>query len=260
MPRLSANLTMMFGEVPFPDRFAAAARAGFRAVEFVAPYELPAARAGELVREHGLEVSVFNLPPGNWAAGDRGIGCDPARVGEFQDGVGRAIEYARAMGARQVHAMAGIAPRGVAADRLRETYVANLRFAAGKLAEHGIGLLVEAINTRDIPGYFLTTSRQAFALMDEAALPTLRFQYDVYHLQIMEGDLAPTLERNVARIGHVQIADTPGRHEPGTGEINYRFLLRHLDRIGYAGWIGCEYKPLGATEAGLGWIREVTGA
>jgi hydroxypyruvate isomerase len=202
-------------------------------------------------------VSVFNLPPGDWAKGDRGLGCDPARVGEFQDGVGRALEYARELGARQLHAMAGVRPPGVPEERLRETYVANLRFAGAKLAERGIGLLVEAINTRDIPNYYVSTSRQAIAILDEAAVPTARFQYDVYHLQIMEGDLAPTLERLLPRIGHVQIADTPGRHEPGTGEINYRFLLRHLDRIGYAGWIGCEYRPLTTTEAGLGWLKEI---
>jgi hydroxypyruvate isomerase len=250
---------MLFGEVPFLDRFAAAARAGFRAVEFVSPYEHEAARLGDLVREHGLAVSVFNLPPGDWARGDRGLGCDPERVGEFQDGVGRALEYAQALGATRLHAMAGIAPPGRGADELRETYVANLRFAGEALAARGLGLLVEAINTRDIPGYFVATSRQALEIMDAAALPNLAFQYDVYHLQIMEGDLAPTLERLRPRIGHVQIADTPGRHEPGTGEINYRFLLRHLDRIGYRGWVGCEYRPLGRTEDGLHWIAEHLG-
>ncbi len=255
MPRFSANLTVLFGELPFLERFGAAARAGFRAVEFVSPYAHDPAAIAERLAEHGLEVSVFNLPPGDWDAGDRGLACDPGRTAEFRAGVARALEYARALRCPRLHAMAGLRPAGVPEEALRETWIANLRHAGAELARHGLVLLAEAINTRDIPGYYLTTSRQAFELMDAAAVPNLYFQYDVYHMQIMEGDLAPTLERRLARIGHVQIADTPGRHEPGTGEINYGFLLRHLDRIGYRGWVGCEYRPLGTTEAGLGWMR-----
>jgi len=255
MPRFDANLTMMFQEVPFLERFAAAARAGFRGIEFLAPYAYPVAQLQELVQRHGLEMVLFNMPPGNWEAGDRGLACDPRRRGEFQDGVGLAIEYARGLGCRQIHCMAGLRPAGVAEDQLRETYLGNLAFAGRELARRDLVLLIEAINTRDMPGYYLTTSRQALQLMDAAGVPNLRFQYDVYHLQIMEGDLAPTLERNLARIGHLQIADTPGRHEPGTGEINYPFLFRHLDRIGYRGWIGCEYRPATTTEAGLGWAE-----
>lgn len=254
MPRFSANLTTMFGEVPFLERFAAAARAGFRAVEFVSPYDFPAEEIASRLRAHGLAVSVFNFPPGDWARGERGIACLPGRREEFARGVEQAIAYARRLGCDRLHAMAGVRPANAAEADLRATYVANLREAATALDREGLTLLVEAINTRDILGYYLTTSRQALEVMDEVARPNLRFQYDVYHLQIMEGDLAPTLERLLPRIGHVQIADTPGRHEPGTGEINYPFLFRHLDRLGYRGWVGCEYRPLGATEAGLGWM------
>jgi hydroxypyruvate isomerase len=254
MPRFSANLTLMFGEVPFLERFAAAARAGFGAVEFVSPYDFPAEEIAARLRADALAVSVFNLPPGDWAKGERGIACLPDRRDDFAAGVERAISYARLLGCDRLHAMAGIRPAGVAEPELRATYVANLRIAAAALAREGLTLLVEAINTRDMPGYYLTTSRQALEVMDEVGAPNLRFQFDVYHLQIMEGDLAPTLERHLDRIGHVQVADTPGRHEPGTGEINYAFLLRHLDRLGYRGWVGCEYRPLGATEAGLGWM------
>ncbi len=257
MPRYAANLTMLFGEVPFLERFAAARRAGFGAVEFVSPSEHPAADVAAAARDAGVEVALFNLPPGDWAKGDRGMACDPARAQEFRDGIGRALEYARALGCPRLHAMAGIRPPGVPEAALRATYVASLRLAAAAIAAEGRTLLVEGINARDMPGYYLGTSRQAFALMDEVGAPNLHYLYDVYHMQIMEGDLAPTIEARLARIGHVQIADTPGRHEPGTGEINYRFLLRHLDRVGYRGIVGCEYKPLGRTEDGLGWMKEV---
>jgi hydroxypyruvate isomerase len=197
---------------------------------------------------------LFNLPPGDWEKGDRGIACDPARVGEFQEGVGRAVEYAKALRCPRVNCLAGIAPAGVEPDRLRATLVSNLRFAAQRLGEAGIELLTEPINTRDMPGFYLCGSVQAFSILDEVGASNLRLEYDVYHMQVMEGDLASTLERNLSRIGHVQIADNPGRHEPGTGEINYDFLLSHLDRIGYRGWVGCEYRPAGGTVAGLGWL------
>lgn len=254
MPRFSANLSILFGEVPFPERFRAAARAGFGAVEFISPYAHDAKVLSDLLRRNRLQVSVFNMPPGDWDAGDRGLACDPTRVAEFRDGVAKAIEYAGALGCGQVHAMAGIRPREASDEVVRETYLANLRYAGEELASRGLRLLIEAINTRDIPGYYLTTSRQAFEIIRDAAVPNLYFQYDVYHMQIMEGDLSPTLERRIDRIGHIQIADTPGRHEPGTGEINYEFLLGHIDRIGYRGWVGCEYRPLTTTEAGLGWM------
>jgi hydroxypyruvate isomerase len=255
MPRFAANLTLLFTEVPFLERFDAAARAGFRAVEFVSPYEHPAADVAHAAQSAGVETVVFNLPPGDWGRGDRGMACDPARAAEFRAGVERALDYAAALGCTRLHCMAGIRPAGVAETALRESYLASLRLAGRALDARGIALLVEGINTRDMPGYYLSTSRQAFELMDAAGLPNLYYQYDVYHMQIMEGDLAPTLEKRLARIGHVQIADPPGRNEPGTGEVSFPFLLRHLDRIGYRGWVGCEYRPRAGTLAGLSWLN-----
>ena len=255
MPRFAANLTMLFNEVGFLDRFAAAAEAGFKGVEYLFPYAYPKEELVERLRAHGLTQALHNLPAGDWDAGDRGIGCHPDRIGEFQEGVGRAVDYAAALGCPRVNCLAGIAPEGADPGVLRETFVANLKFAADALASAGITLLIEAINTRDIPGFYLCRTDQALAIIDEAGAPNLALQYDVYHMQIMEGDLAPTIERHLDRIGHIQISDTPGRHEPGTGEINYPFLFDHLDRLGYDGWVGCEYKPAAATADGLGWVR-----
>ena len=255
MPKLNANLSMMFNEFDFLDRFDAAAGAGFKGVEFLFPYAFDKAQIGEKLAKNKLEMVLFNMPPGDFDAGDRGLACDPARVNEFQDGVGKALDYAKALNCRQLHCMAGLKPRGIGEEKMRETYIANLQFAGRELAKHGITLLIEAINARDIPGFYLNYSRQAFDIMHYANVPNLKFQYDIYHMQIMEGDLAPTIERNLDKIGHMQLADTPGRHEPGTGEINYGFLLEFIDKAGYKGWIGCEYKPAGKTEAGLGWAR-----
>ncbi|MCC7010281.1 MAG: hydroxypyruvate isomerase [Acidobacteria bacterium] len=257
MPKFAANLSMMFTEVPFLERFGAAARAGFRAVEFLFPYDYPPGQLRELLEQHGLELVLFNLPPGDWAAGDRGLACDPARVNECRDGVGAALEYAKALGVGQVHMMAGVRPRGVNDDAMRDTYLANVQFAARELAAHGLRLMLEAINTRDVPGFYLNTSRQALDLIHYAGEPNVFFQYDVYHMQIMEGDLAATIRKHLATIGHIQVANPPLRHEPAdTGEINFPFLFRWLDDIGYAGWIGCEYRPKRTTEEGLGWMRE----
>jgi hydroxypyruvate isomerase len=255
MPRLNANLSMMFGEHEFLERFDAAAKAGFKGVEFLFPYAFDPARIADKLAKNNLEMVLFNMPPGNWDAGDRGMACDPARSAEFQDGVGKALDYAKALNCRQLHCMAGLKPRGVGDDRMRETYIANLQFAGKELAKHGISLLIEAINTRDIPGFYLNYSAQAFDIMHYAAVPNLKFQYDIYHMQIMEGDLAPTIRANLDKIGHMQLADTPGRNEPGTGEINYDFLLKFIDGLGYKGWIGCEYKPAGKTVDGLGWTK-----
>ncbi|HEV3190852.1 MAG TPA: hydroxypyruvate isomerase, partial [Polyangiaceae bacterium] len=250
-----ANLTMMFNEVDFLDRFDAAARAGFHGVEYLFPYPYKKEELVERLQKHGLTQVLHNLPAGDWAKGERGNACLPDRIGEFQDGVGRAIEYATALGCKQVNCLAGIAPQGVPVDKLRDTFVANLKFAAAKLASAGIRLLVEPINTRDIPGFFLCHTAQALEIIDAVASHNLSLQYDIYHMQIMEGDLATTIQRNLARIGHMQLADNPGRHEPGTGEINYPFLLQFIDKLGYTGWIGCEYKPAGTTTAGLGWVK-----
>jgi hydroxypyruvate isomerase len=255
MLKFSANLTIMFNEVDFLDRFAAAAKAGFNAVEFLLPYPYDKSELAGFLRTNKLLVVLFNMPAGDWNAGDRGMACDPARVSEFQEGVGKAIDYAHALGCKQIHCMAGLKPRGVSEEKMRATYIANLQFAGRELSKHGLKLLIEAINTRDMPDFYLNTSRQAFSIMDDAKVPNLYFQYDIYHMQVMEGDLAPTIEKNLAKIGHMQLADTPGRHEPGTGEINYAFLFRHIERIGYEGWIGCEYRPATTTEAGLGWIK-----
>jgi len=256
MPRFAANLTLLFNELDFMDRFAAAAKAGFKGVEYLFPYAWPKDRLAEQLERYRLTQVLHNLPAGDWAKGDRGIACDPNRVGEFRDSIGLAIEYATALGCRQVNCLAGIAPAGVPDDALRHTFVANLGYAAPHLKAAGIRLLIEPINTRrDMPGFYLCRTSQALSILEAVDSDNLALQYDVYHMQIMEGDLAATLEQHVGRIGHVQIADNPGRHEPGTGEINYRFLLCHLDRIGYAGWVGCEYRPLGSTAAGLGWMK-----
>jgi hydroxypyruvate isomerase len=255
MPRFAANLTMLFNEVPFLDRFERAAKAGFEAVEFLFPFAFEAAEIRQRLDAHGLQLELHNLPAGDWDAGERGIACHPDRVGEFREGVERAISYATALGVGQLNCLAGKTPPGVPDTLLRQTFVANLSFAAQALGNAGIKLLIEPINSFDIPGFYLTRTDQAIALLDEVGSANAYVQYDIYHAQRMEGELAATMQKHLARIAHIQLADNPGRNEPGTGEINYAFLFRHLERIGYAGWIGCEYKPLTTTEAGLGWIQ-----
>lgn len=260
MPRFAANLTMLFTDRPFLDRFEAAAAAGFTAVEYLFPYDFAAADLVERLERFKLVQVLHNLPAGDWGKGERGIACHPDRVAEFRAGVPRAIEYAKALGCPQVNCLAGIAPAGADPAVLYRTLVENLRFAADALEKEGIRLLIEPINTRDIPGFFLTGTRQALEIMDAVGSANLSLQYDIYHMQIMEGDVARAMETNLARIGHIQIADNPGRNEPGTGELNWPFLFAHLDRIGYKGWVGCEYKPATTTEAGLGWFRSAMGA
>ncbi len=256
MPRLAANLTMMFNEVAFMDRFAAAAKAGFKGVEYLFPYDYDKNLLKQELTEHKLTQVLHNLPAGNWGAGERGIGCHTDRVAEFEDGVDKAIEYATAVGCKQVNCLAGIRQSGRDPNDARETFIRNLQFAAPRLKAAGIKLLIEPINTRDIPGFFLSNTQQAVDIIKAVGSDNLFVQYDIYHMQIMEGDLAPTIEKNLELIPHMQLADTPGRHEPGTGEINYPFLLGFIDRIGYQGWIGCEYKPAGNTEEGLGWFQQ----
>ncbi len=254
MPKLAANLSMMFTEVPFMDRFDAAAKAGFKGVEFLFPYAFDLGQMADKLKSNRLEMVLHNLPAGNWEGGERGIACDPKRVGEFQDGVGKAIEAAKTLGAKQLNCLAGKAPEGVSADALRATFVANLKFAADKLKAEGIRLLAESINTFDIPGFYLSGTQQALDIIRETGSDNLFSQYDIYHMQRMEGELANTIKANLAMIKHLQLADNPGRFEPGTGEINYRFLFQFIDEIGYDGWIGCEYKPKTTTLEGLGWI------
>ena len=257
MPRFAANLTMLFTELPFLDRFAAAARAGFEAVEFLFPYAYPAAEIRQRLDAHGLALVLHNLPAGDWDAGERGIACHPDRVAEFREGVAQGIVYARALGVKQLNCLAGKAPQGVAGDVLRQTFVENLRFAAAELKNAGLRLLIEPINTFDIPGFYLHRTTQAVSILAEVDADNAFVQYDIYHAQRMEGELAATLQQYLPRIGHIQLADNPGRNEPGSGEINYPFLFAQLDRIGYDGWIGCEYKPATTTEAGLGWRKRL---
>ncbi len=256
MPRFAANLSTLFTDAPLIERFGRAARAGFQAVELQFPYELPAAAIREQLDRHGLAMVLHNLPAGDFAAGDRGIACDPARVAEFRAGVPRAIAYAQALGVPRLNCLAGKMPAGVDEATLRRTFVDNLRHAAAALADAGLVLLVEPINRHDVPGFYVHRTQQAIELLDEAGAPNAFVQYDVYHAQRSEGELAGTLQRCLPRIGHVQIADNPGRHEPGSGEIHWPFLFAHLDRIGYAGWVGCEYLPAAGTEAGLGWLAD----
>lgn len=253
MPKFVANLTMLFNELPFLDRFAAAKAAGFAGVEYLFPYDFEKAVLGEQLQQHGLTQVLHNLPAGNWGAGERGIAIFPDRASEFRDGVKRAIEYAKALDCRQLNCLAGIAPVDADPAELHATFVENLRYATSALATQQIKLLIEPINTRDIPGFFLNGTEQAIQIISEVGSENLFVQYDIYHMQIMEGDLASTMKKHLTRIAHIQLADNPGRNEPGTGEINYPFLFRYLDEIGYRGWIGCEYKPKTSTLEGLGW-------
>ena len=254
MPRFAANLTMLFNEVPFLDRFALAAQAGFKAVEFLFPYAYTAQDIRQRLDDNGLQLVLHNLPAGDWDAGERGIACHPQRVSEFNSGVARALEYAQALGVPQLNCLAGKAPAGVAEAQLHDTLVANVAHAAAQCKAAGLRLLIEPINTFDIPGFYLNRTAQALAILDAAAADNAYVQYDIYHAQRMEGELANTLSKHLPRIAHIQLADNPGRNEPGTGEINYPFLFAHLDRMGYTGWIGCEYKPASNTSAGLGWL------
>jgi hydroxypyruvate isomerase len=258
MPQFAANLSMLFVDTPFLDRFARARQAGFEAVEFLFPYAYPAGQIAALLQQHQLKLVLFNLPPGDWDAGERGMACDPHRIDEFRSGLATALAYATALGVTQVHCMAGKLPPGVSAELARATYIDNLRYAAQQLQPHGINLLIEPINHYDMPGYFLNRSSQAIEIIREAACPNLFLQYDIYHMQRMEGELSNTIKANLPLIKHMQVADTPGRHEPGTGEINYRHLFALIDQLGYDGWLGCEYVPAAGTEAGLGWRQTLT--
>ncbi|GAB3628887.1 hydroxypyruvate isomerase [Pandoraea terrae] len=255
MPRFAANLTMMYSEHAFLDRFAAAARDGFRAVEYLFPYEYPAAEIARRLRESGLTQALFNLPPGDWAAGERGIAALPGRETEFEDSLALALHYATATDCHRLHAMAGLVP--VDADRTaaHETYVSNLRFAARRCAQRAITLLIEPINTRDMPGYFLNTQQQAHDIVLAVGEPNLKVQMDAYHCQIMEGDITMRLRKHFAGVGHVQIAGVPDRHEPDDNELNYAFLFAQLDALGYDGYVGCEYRPRAGTSDGLAWFQ-----
>jgi len=255
MPRFSANLTTMFNEAGFLDRFERASAAGFKAVEYMFPYPYEKEELAEKLTRFGLEQVLFNLPAGKWEAGERGIAVLPERVAEFEDGVGLALSFAEALGCTRVNCLVGLTPKGVGADAVRLTLVKNLRFAAKALAAQGVRLLVEAVNTRLIPGFHLSSTRDVLSLCTEVGHANIFCQYDVYHMQVMEGNLTETIRANIGRIGHIQIADVPGRHEPGTGEINFTNLFRFIDEAGYRGFIGCEYTPAGKTEEGLAWLK-----
>ncbi|MGR4067026.1 hydroxypyruvate isomerase family protein [Halomonas sp. LR3S48] len=259
MIQLAANLSMLFTEHDFVDRIQAAAEAGFRGVEYLFPYDHAPQVLASALREAGVEQVLFNLPPGDWAAGERGLASLPGREAEFRDSVIEALRYAEALGCPRVHAMAGLLPEGADADTLRAhraSYVANLRFAAAEAAKVGRQVLIEPINTRDMPGFFLSRQDHAMAVLEEVGAGNLKLQFDLYHCQVMEGDLIRHLERQFPAIAHIQIAGVPERHEPDVGEVHYPALFERLERLGYAGWIGCEYRPAVATREGLGWGRD----
>ncbi|AMQ89319.1 hydroxypyruvate isomerase [Marinobacter sp. LQ44] len=256
MPRFVANLSMLFTEVPFLERFVRARAAGFTAVEYLFPYDWPAEQLAEQLREQGLTQVLFNLPPGDWQAGERGIACLPDRVEEFRAGVDQGITYARVLGNRQLNCLAGLKPADLDEQTAWETLVANVQYAADRFAEAGLTLCLEAINSRvDMPGFMLDTAGKVMALIEELDADNVRLQYDIYHMQIMEGDVIRTMECLLPWIGHIQFADNPGRHEPGTGEINFSNVFAALDQMGYQGWVSAEYRPSLVTEDTLSWFR-----
>jgi hydroxypyruvate isomerase len=256
MPRFAANLTMLYTDSPFMDRFSRAKASGFHFVEYMFPYEHDTAELAENLRQHNLTQVLFNLPAGDWGAGDRGIAGHPDRISEFREGVKLATEVARELVVAQLNCLVGKRDENVPLEEQRRVMVENLRYAAQELEKAGIRLLIEMLNPFDVPEFLISSPQAAFAVQDEVGSPNLKVQYDVYHAQRMEGELARTIQVNLGRIGHMQIADNPGRHQPGTGEINYRFLLGYLDRVGYEGYVGLEYAPEAMTEQSLGWVGE----
>jgi len=255
MPRFAANLSMMFNELPFLDRFAAARAAGFEAVEFLFPYEFPAAEIAMRLKDNGLAQVLFNAPPGDWANGERGMACIPGRGQEFRDSIMKALDYAAALGCPRLHVMAGMSPARVAPATMTGLYAINLAWAAERAIAQGVTCVIEPINQRDMPGYSLTGTANAVAVIEAVGPERLGLQFDLYHTQITEGDLVPRMQALLPYIAHMQVADTPGRHEPGTGEVNWPFVFKAIDDGGYRGWIGCEYRPAGDTIAGLGWFQ-----
>jgi hydroxypyruvate isomerase len=254
MPKFAANLSFLYLDLPLLDRIGAAAKSGFPGVEFMSPYEERAGDIAKRLADHGVAQVLFNLPSGDWANGERGIAIQPERAAEFRGNVQKAIDYAGALGCGQINCLAGLAPDGADRKRLRATFIENLAYAAGELAKAKIKLLIEPVNTRDIKHFFLTKSAEALEIIREVGSSNLYLQYDIYHMQVMEGDLTRTIQTHLERIAHLQIADNPGRNEPGTGEINYPFLFGEIDKLGYGGWIGCEYRPRAGVDAGLGWM------
>lgn len=256
MPKFNANLTMLFNEVEFLDRFEKAANNGFSAVEYLFPYDWPVDQLVEVLGNNGLKQVLHNLPAGDWAGGERGIACIPGREQEFQDGVGRAVEYAKALTCPRLNCLVGLTPENESDEAIQKTLINNLRFAADALEKEQIKLLVEPLNDKNFPGFHLVGSLQTIDLLDQIGHANIQLQYDIYHMQRMEGELINSITTLVDRIGHIQLADNPGRHEPGSGEINFENVFKAIDESGYSGWIGCEYIPAGDTEAGLGWLKK----
>src|SRR6185436_14141213 len=254
MPKFAANLSMMYNEHPFLDRFGAAAADGFKGVEILFPYAFPAAEIKSRLTDNGLTLALFNMPPGNWDAGERGMASIPGREEEFARSIDIALEYAAVLGNKRLHAMAGLIKPDQDRARHRATYVKNVALAAEKARPHGITVVLEPINTRDIPGFFLNRQDEAHAVCAEVGAPNLKVQMDFYHCQIVEGDLAMKFRKYVGNVGHIQIAGVPERHEPDIGEINHAYLFRLIDELGYDGWVGCEYRPRAGTSEGLGWF------
>lgn len=259
MPRLSANLTMLFGDVPFMERFALAAAAGFHAVEFLFPYEHDARAIAAQLERHRLELALFNTPPGDWGKGERGLAALPGHRERFRESLSQTLDYARVLKPRNIHCMAGIVPEGADRALLEETFIDNLCFAADAAAGLGIRILIEPLNPFDMPGYFLGSMEQAAAILDRAGHDNLGLQYDIYHQSRTRGEIVATFDRYKDRIAHIQIAGNPGRHEPDRGEVDYRFVLGEFDARGYGGFVGCEYRPQGLTQEGLGWARDYLG-
>ncbi len=255
MPRFAANLSFLYTERDFLDRFAAASKDGFRAVEFLFPYEYPATEIAKRLNGNGLEQVLFNMPPGDWSIGERGMAALPGREQEFRAAIAKALEYAAALDCTQVHVMAGLIAPGADRAAMRRTYVDNLRYAAGEAAKQGVSVLIEPINTGDIPDFFLNRQDEAHAVLADVGAPNLRVQMDLYHCQIVEGDVTTKIRQYIANVGHFQIAGVPGRHEPNVGEMNYPYLFDVIDELGFNGWIGCEYRPKVNTTAGLNWIN-----
>lgn len=255
MPRFAANLSMLYPEHDFLERFAAAAADGFKAVEYLFPYDYSPQALKQRLLDNGLEQALFNAPPGDWAAGERGIASLPGREQEFREGFDLALQYAAVLGNDRIHVMAGLLPDESLRATHQAVYVENLRYATAQAAKVGVTVLLEPINTRDMPGFFLNYQAQGHAICAEVGATNLQVQFDCYHCQIMEGDLSVKLRRDMAGIGHIQIAGVPDRHEPDLGELNYPQLFELIDQLGYTGWIGCEYRPKGDTSAGLGWLR-----
>ena len=255
MLKFNANLSWLFTEIDFMNRFERAAKAGFKGVEFRSPYEWNADAILEKLNRYGLELVLYNLPAGNWAVGERGIACRPDRMGEFQHGVGLAIQYAKILKCHRVNCLAGMSPKGVLPEKARQTFIDNLKFAVTALEKECISLLIEPLNGTDMPEAYLTHTNQGLEIIREVNHLNIRLQYDIYHMQIMEGNLTQTIKNSLSTIGHIQVADNPGRHEPGTGEINFDNLFRFLEEADYAGWVGCEYKPARTTESSLDWFK-----